>query len=108
MTLDSSFKAVEKPMTSAQFNFGEGQLGFSPEGRDGAGDETTGRDVASDGEEDHLVTGSGDTGHQRPAHATDFGSATRKRATKESPSQSLSQHPAPSMLTVHRLRRDFR
>src|SRR5260221_14600985 len=43
--------------------------GFLPEGRDGAGHESTGCDVASDGEEDHLVAGGGDTGHQRPAHA---------------------------------------
>ena len=41
-----------------------------PEGRDGAGNESTGRDVASDGEEDHLVAGGGDPWDQRPAHAT--------------------------------------
>src|SRR3977135_1618238 len=43
--------------------------GFLPEGRDGAGDESTGRDVAGDGEEDYVVASSGDSGHQRPAHA---------------------------------------
>src|SRR5215468_5403281 len=43
--------------------------GLLPEGRDGAGDESTGRDVAGDGQEDYLVAGSGDTGHQRPAYA---------------------------------------
>src|ERR1700675_1953391 len=43
--------------------------GFLPEGRDGAGDESTGRDVAGDGEEDYVVASGGDTGHQRPAHA---------------------------------------
>src|SRR6185369_12692623 len=47
-----------------------GKHGFLPEGRDGAGDESTGRDVAGDGEEDHVVAGGGDSGHQRPAHAT--------------------------------------
>jgi hypothetical protein len=34
-----------------------GQHGFLPEGRDGAGDESTGCDVAGDGEEDHVVAG---------------------------------------------------
>src|SRR6201997_5426556 len=43
--------------------------GLLPEGRDGAGDESTGCDVASNGEEDHVVAGGGDPGHQRPAHA---------------------------------------
>src|SRR6201997_5495313 len=33
------------------------------------GHESTGRDVAGDGEEDHVVAGGGDPGHQRPAHA---------------------------------------
>src|SRR6266576_795658 len=46
-----------------------GKHGFLPEGRDGAGNESTGRDVASDGEEDHLVAGGGDPWDQRPAHA---------------------------------------
>jgi hypothetical protein len=32
--------------------------------RSGAGDETTGRNVASDGQADHLVSGSGDPRHQ--------------------------------------------
>src|SRR5215469_4672963 len=41
--------------------------GFLPEGRDGAGDESSRRDVASDGEEDYLVAGGRDTGYQRPA-----------------------------------------
>src|SRR5215469_7344024 len=43
--------------------------GLLPEGRDGAGDESTGRDVAGDGQEDYLVVGRGDTGHQRLAYA---------------------------------------
>ena len=34
-----------------------GQHGCLPEGRDGAGDESTGCDVAGDGEEDHVVAG---------------------------------------------------
>ena len=32
--------------------------GLLPEGRDGAGDESTGRDVAGDGQEDNVVAGS--------------------------------------------------
>jgi hypothetical protein len=40
--------------------------GLLPEGRDGAGDESTGRDVAGDGQENYLVAGRGDTGRQRP------------------------------------------
>src|SRR6266481_10198184 len=52
--------------------------GFLPEGRDGAGHESTGCDVASDGEEDHLVAGGGDTGHQRPAHAALAGALRRR------------------------------
>src|SRR5215469_18337696 len=32
-----------------------GEHGLLPEGRDGAGDESTGRDVAGDGHEDHLA-----------------------------------------------------
>jgi hypothetical protein len=36
---------------------------------DGAGDESTGCDVAGDGEEDYPVAGGGDSGDQRPAHA---------------------------------------
>src|SRR5580704_6442210 len=47
--------------------------GSLSEGRDGAGDESTGRDVASDGEEDHVVAGGGDSGDQRPAHAAAAG-----------------------------------
>src|SRR6201997_205433 len=46
-----------------------GKHGFLPEGRDGAGDESTGCDVAGDGEEDHVVAGGGDSWDQRPAHA---------------------------------------
>src|ERR1700722_9027051 len=46
-----------------------GEHGSLSEGRDGAGDESTGRDVASNGEEDHLVAGGGDPWDQRPAHA---------------------------------------
>ena len=38
-----------------------GKHGFLPEGRDGAGDESTGRDAAGKGEENHLVAIS--TGH---------------------------------------------
>jgi hypothetical protein len=41
-----------------------------PEGRDGAGDEGTGSDFASDSEDDHVVSGSRDHWHQRPAYAT--------------------------------------
>src|ERR1700678_904801 len=52
--------------------------GLLPEGRDGAGDESTGRDVAGDGEEDHLVAGGGDSGHQRPAHAAVAGALRRR------------------------------
>src|SRR5919198_5399668 len=47
--------------------------GRLPEGRDGAGDESAGCDVAGDGEEDHVVAGGGDTGHQRSAYAADSG-----------------------------------
>ena len=41
------------------------------EGRGGAGDESTGRDAAGDGEEDYLVASGGDSRHQRPAYAAD-------------------------------------
>ena len=34
--------------------------GLLPEGRDGAGDESAGCDVAGDGEEDHVVAGGAD------------------------------------------------
>src|SRR6202041_702778 len=44
--------------------------GLLPEGRDGAGNESTGRNAAGNGEEDHVVAGGGDSGDQRPAHAT--------------------------------------
>src|SRR6266576_6937470 len=54
-----------------------GKHGFLPEGRDGAGNESTGRDVASDGEEDHLVAGGGDPWDQRPAHAAVAGALRR-------------------------------
>src|SRR6202521_4332708 len=43
--------------------------GSLSEGRDGAGNESTGCDVAGDGEEDYLVAGGGDSGDQRPTHA---------------------------------------
>jgi hypothetical protein len=39
------------------------------EGHSGAGDESTGRDVAGHGEEDYVEAGGGDSRHQRPAHA---------------------------------------
>src|SRR5690348_7810610 len=54
--------------------------GLLPEGRDGAGDESTGCDVAGDGEEDYLVAGGRDTGHQRPPQCDGFGSDTSKTA----------------------------
>jgi hypothetical protein len=38
--------------------------GILLEGRDGAGDESTGSDIAGHGEEDYLVSGSGDHWHQ--------------------------------------------
>jgi hypothetical protein len=38
--------------------------GLLAEGCHGAGDESTGRDVAGDGEEDDLVAGGGDSGHR--------------------------------------------
>jgi hypothetical protein len=37
--------------------------------RSGAGDEATGRDVTSDGEADHVASGSGDPGDQLPEDA---------------------------------------
>src|SRR3984957_19751985 len=43
--------------------------GILLEGRDGAGEEITGSDVAGYGEEDYVVSGGGDHWHQRPAHA---------------------------------------
>src|SRR6202166_854586 len=43
--------------------------GSLSEGRDGAGYESTGRDVAGNGKEDYVVAGGGDSRHQRPAHA---------------------------------------
>src|SRR5450432_1537629 len=43
--------------------------GILHEGRSGAGDESTGCNVASHGKEDYVVAGGGDFGHQRPAHA---------------------------------------
>src|SRR4029077_11076097 len=52
--------------------------GLLPEGRDGAGDESTGCDVAGDGEEDHLVAGGGDPWDQRPAHAALAGALRRR------------------------------
>src|SRR5947208_5465809 len=53
--------------------------GLLPEGRDGAGNESTGRDIASDGEEDHLVAGGGDPWDQRPAHAALAGTVCGRR-----------------------------
>jgi hypothetical protein len=38
-------------------------------GRSGAGDEDTGSDFAGNAEEDHVVAGGRDSGHQRPAYA---------------------------------------
>ena len=52
--------------------------GSLSEGRDGAGDESTGRNVASDGKEDHLVAGGGDPRDQRPAHASVAGALRRR------------------------------
>jgi hypothetical protein len=52
-----------------------GKHGILLEGRDGVGDESTGRDFAGDGEEDYLVPSGGDHRDRRPAHG---GSATRK------------------------------
>src|SRR5271167_3690731 len=43
--------------------------GFLFEGRDGAGDESARSNVASDGQEDHLVASGGDYRHQRPPDA---------------------------------------
>src|SRR5258708_30722781 len=43
--------------------------GILPEGRSGAGDESTRCDVAGHGEENYVVAGGGDSRHQRPAHA---------------------------------------
>src|SRR6202041_3699791 len=43
--------------------------GFLHEGRDGAGDESTGSDFAGSSEEDHVVAGGGDHWHQRSADA---------------------------------------
>src|SRR5215469_1309403 len=66
--------------------------GLLPEGRDGAGDESTGRDVAGDGEEDYLVAGGGDPGHQRPAHAADSGALRGRglqRVAGPAPGQAL-------------------
>jgi hypothetical protein len=40
--------------------------GFLPEGRDGAGNESTGRHLAGTGEEYHMVAGGEDSGDQRP------------------------------------------
>ena len=43
--------------------------GILLEGRSGAGDEGTGSDLAGNGEEDYVVSGSRDHRHQRSAHA---------------------------------------
>src|SRR5437660_3622956 len=55
--------------------------GLLPEGRDGAGNESTGRDIAGDGKEDHLVAGGGDPWDQRPAHAA-VARALRRRGVQ--------------------------
>src|ERR1700745_1160789 len=52
--------------------------GLLPEGAAGAGDESTGCDVAGDGEEDHLEAGGGDPWDQRPAHAALAGALRRR------------------------------
>src|SRR5215471_15831193 len=72
------------------------QHGLLPEGRDGAGDESTGCDVAGDGQEDHLVAGSGDTGHQRPAYATVAG-ALRGRGVQRAVGPATGQAVASSV-----------
>jgi hypothetical protein len=46
-----------------------GRHDYLLEGRDGAGDESTGSHFAGHGEEDHVVVRSGDHRHQRPADA---------------------------------------
>ena len=47
-----------------------GKHGVLLEGRDGAGNESTGSDFAGAGEEDHVVASGGDHRDQRPTHAT--------------------------------------
>src|SRR5690349_5903862 len=56
--------------------------------RSGAGDETTGRYVAGDGQTDHLVSGGRDPRHQLPADAAleDSFSVGRLRRIVRSPS----------------------
>src|SRR5271165_2411377 len=56
-----------------------GKHGLLLEGRDGAGDESTGSDLAGDGEEDHLVAGGRDHRHQRPVDGVGT-SATKSSA----------------------------
>src|SRR5437763_6833783 len=55
--------------------------GILLEGRDGAGNESTRRDVAGDGEENYLVASGGDPGDQRPAHAA-LARALRRRGLR--------------------------
>src|SRR5579863_551508 len=47
------------------------------EGRDGAGDESTGSDFAGRSQEDQVVAGGGNYGHQRSADATGAGAVRR-------------------------------
>src|SRR5580700_5618215 len=56
--------------------------GILLEGRDGAGDESTGSDVAGNGEEDYVVSGGGDHWHQRPAHAAVAGTLRGGRLSR--------------------------
>ncbi len=52
--------------------------GSLSESRDGASDESAVRNVAGDGEEDHVVASGGDSGHQRPSHAALSGTLRRR------------------------------
>src|SRR2546421_10838716 len=54
-----------------------GKHGWLLEGRDGAGDESAGRDFTGDGETDHLEAGGGDRRHQRPLDAAAAGTLPR-------------------------------
>src|ERR1700733_323718 len=63
-------------------------------GRDGAGDESTGSDFASDGQEDHVVAGGRDYWHYRPSDATLAGAlrAVRgARSVRSAAGQTLAQ-----------------
>jgi hypothetical protein len=63
------------------------------EGRDEAGDESTGSDFAGHGEEDNVAPGGGDYRNQRPADAVlPRGSSTPSgRANRDAPALNLSQ-----------------